>query len=87
MTDDNNNSSCLLLLSNVLHFWMSVNFAIMFMVAAERFALLSKAKETLTNPESRSKYDKWRRSGIAMSYEDWCGLRGAVHTVSEQENE
>ena len=62
---------------------MSVSFALLFMIAAERFALLSKAKETLANPESRSKYDKWRRSGIAMSYEDWCGLRGAVHTVSE----
>jgi hypothetical protein len=50
--------------------------------SAERFQLLTKAKEILTDPESRSKYDKWRRSGIAMSYDNWCGLRGAVHTVS-----
>ncbi|KAL8588520.1 hypothetical protein ACOMHN_043869 [Nucella lapillus] len=48
--------------------------------AAERFSRLTKAKEALTDPESRSKYDKWRHSGIAMSYEEWCGLRGAVHT-------
>ncbi|XP_076458491.1 J domain-containing protein-like [Babylonia areolata] len=48
--------------------------------AAQRFTLLTKAKEILTDPDSRSKYDKWRHSGIAMSYEDWCGLRGAVHT-------
>ncbi|KAK7506588.1 hypothetical protein BaRGS_00002063 [Batillaria attramentaria] len=47
---------------------------------AERFNKLTKAKETLSNPESRAKYDQWRRSGIAMSYDDWLALRGAVHT-------
>lgn len=52
------------------------------MVAAEQFGRLSKAKETLTNPDTRAKYDKWRRSGIAMSYDAWCGMRDSVHTVS-----
>ncbi|KAK7113370.1 dnaJ homolog subfamily C member 12-like [Littorina saxatilis] len=48
--------------------------------AAEQFGRLSKAKETLTNPDTRAKYDKWRRSGIAMSYDAWCGMRDSVHT-------
>ena len=51
-------------------------------ISAEQFKRLTKAKEVLTDPESRAKYDRWKRSGISMSYEDWCALKGAVHTVS-----
>ena len=73
---------------NPRHSTISVSFleSLIILVAAAQFTLLSKAKEMLANPESRAKYDKWRRSGIAMSYEDWCGLRGAVHTVSKQKS-
>jgi len=34
----------------------------------------------LCNEESRKRYDFWRRSGIAVPYEQWVELSGAVHT-------
>lgn len=50
-------------------------------ISVTRFTKLTRAKEILCNTESRAKYDNWRRSGIAMSYSDWCNMKGAVHTV------
>lgn len=41
---------------------------------------LKQARNTLCNEESREKYDKWRKSGIAVPYEQWLELSGAVHT-------
>ncbi|XP_046360535.1 J domain-containing protein-like isoform X1 [Haliotis rufescens] len=48
--------------------------------AAEQFARLQTAKETLCDPESRAKYDQWRQSGMMMTYGQWKGLRDSVHT-------
>ncbi|XP_046581933.1 dnaJ homolog subfamily C member 12-like [Haliotis rubra] len=48
--------------------------------AAEQFTRLQKAKETLSDPESRAKYDQWRQSGVMMTYDQWKGLRDSVHT-------
>lgn len=48
--------------------------------AAERFAKIQKAKEILTDPETRYKYDLWKGSGLWMSFDQWMGLRSAVHT-------
>ncbi|OWF43166.1 dnaJ homolog subfamily C member 12-like [Mizuhopecten yessoensis] len=48
--------------------------------AVEKFARLQKAKEVLSDQEMRKKYDKWKNSGIAMSYDQWSGLRDSVHT-------
>ncbi|XP_013411413.1 dnaJ homolog subfamily C member 12 [Lingula anatina] len=48
--------------------------------ATERFAKLQRAKETLTNDDTRQKYDLWRRSGLAIPYEQWASLRDTVHT-------
>ncbi|XP_076060003.1 dnaJ domain-containing protein isoform X2 [Oratosquilla oratoria] len=42
--------------------------------ALTRFQLLQEAKETLCDPEKRAKYDKWKNSGIAMSYKSWCSI-------------
>ena len=41
---------------------------------------LQYARNVLCNDESRKKYDFWRRSGIAVPYEQWVELSGAVHT-------
>ncbi|XP_074648046.1 dnaJ homolog subfamily C member 12-like [Tubulanus polymorphus] len=49
------------------------------LTAAKRFALLQQAKEVLCDPESREKYDKWKRSGIPMSYNQWCAMSNSVH--------
>ncbi|XP_017469565.1 PREDICTED: J domain-containing protein isoform X2 [Rhagoletis zephyria] len=38
----------------------------------------SEAKETLCDPEKRANYDKWRNSGIAMSYKNWLGMKEHV---------
>ncbi len=42
--------------------------------------LLFQAKETLTDPEKRGRYDKWLGSGLAVSFKQWESLKGAVHT-------
>lgn len=32
---------------------------------------LQEAKETLCDPEKRATYDKWKNSGVAVSYKTW----------------
>lgn len=39
------------------------------------------AKETLLDPEKRSNYDKWRNCGMAVSYQQWLGVKEHVHQV------
>lgn len=47
-----------------------------------RFLFLPQhAKEVLCDVEKRSNYDKWRRSGIAISYKQWLGMKDSVHQV------
>jgi DnaJ family protein C protein 12 len=41
-----------------------------------------EAKETLCDPEKRINYDKWRKSGIAISYKQWLGMKEHVQAVS-----
>ncbi|XP_017469564.1 PREDICTED: J domain-containing protein isoform X1 [Rhagoletis zephyria] len=43
-----------------------------------KFQKLKEAKETLCDPEKRANYDKWRNSGIAMSYKNWLGMKEHV---------
>ncbi|XP_017762098.1 PREDICTED: J domain-containing protein [Eufriesea mexicana] len=47
--------------------------------AERKFQQLKHAKEVLCDPERRSNYDKWRRSGIAVSYKQWVGMKDHVH--------
>ncbi|XP_023288455.1 J domain-containing protein [Orussus abietinus] len=47
--------------------------------AEEKFQRLKNAKEILCDPEKRINYDKWRRSGIAISYKQWLGMKEHVH--------
>ncbi|GIY84422.1 j domain-containing protein [Caerostris darwini] len=48
--------------------------------AVSRFQKLKKAKEILTDPEKRCLYDKWRRSGFAMCFDQFSNLNKAAHT-------
>ncbi|KAG5671123.1 hypothetical protein PVAND_001337 [Polypedilum vanderplanki] len=46
---------------------------------AERiFQQLQEAKEILCNPEKRQMYDKWRNSGLQISYKNWIGMKEHV---------
>uniref|UniRef100_A0ABI7Z4T9 J domain-containing protein n=3 Tax=Felidae TaxID=9681 RepID=A0ABI7Z4T9_FELCA len=50
--------------------------------AVETFQKLQKAKEILTNTESRARYDHWRRSQMSMPFQQWEALSDSVKTVS-----
>lgn len=47
--------------------------------AEAKFQQLKNAKEILCDPEKRSNYDKWRHSGISISYKQWLGMNEHVH--------
>ncbi|XP_011306810.1 J domain-containing protein [Fopius arisanus] len=47
--------------------------------AEAKFQQLKNAKEILCDPEKRSNYDKWRRSGVAISYKQWVSMNEHVH--------
>ncbi|XP_058527694.1 dnaJ homolog subfamily C member 12 isoform X2 [Ochotona princeps] len=46
----------------------------------ETFQKLQKAKEILTNEESRARYDHWRRSQMSMPFQQWEALTDSVKT-------
>lgn len=48
--------------------------------AEKYFQQLQEAKEILCNPEKRLLYDKWRNSGLQISYKNWIGMKD--HVVS-----
>ncbi|XP_003409336.1 dnaJ homolog subfamily C member 12 [Loxodonta africana] len=48
--------------------------------AVETFQKLQKAKEVLTNEESRARYDHWRRSQVSMPFQQWEALSDSVKT-------
>ena len=55
--------------------------------AEATFMSLNKAHSILKDPESRSVYDKWRRSGLKISFEQFqelqARLRSSLHWTSE----
>lgn len=42
--------------------------------AVETFQKLQKAKEVLADEDSRARYDRWRRSQVAVPFEQWEAL-------------
>uniref|UniRef100_A0A5F9DV41 DnaJ heat shock protein family (Hsp40) member C12 n=1 Tax=Oryctolagus cuniculus TaxID=9986 RepID=A0A5F9DV41_RABIT len=46
----------------------------------ETFQKLQKAKEILTNEESRARYDHWRRSQMSIPFQQWEALTDSVKT-------
>ncbi|CAG2162822.1 unnamed protein product [Oppiella nova] len=53
----------------------------------ELFKQLVKAKEVLTDPQMRKQYDKWRSSGIAISFEEWNRLGKGAQTSMHWRND
>ncbi len=47
----------------------------------DQFKRLQEAKETLTDPNRRADYDKWRTSGLAISWKEWKAMKGKTHAV------
>lgn len=45
------------------------------------FSNFQEAKEVLCDPERRKNYDKWRNSGISISYKSWIDMKDHVHQV------
>ncbi|XP_027696354.1 dnaJ homolog subfamily C member 12 isoform X2 [Vombatus ursinus] len=46
--------------------------------AVENFQKLQKAKDILTNEESRDRYDYWRRSKVPITFHQWEALSNSV---------
>ncbi|KAM9325871.1 dnaJ homolog subfamily C member 12 [Gastrophryne carolinensis] len=46
--------------------------------AVEEFQKLQKAKDTLTNEESRAQYDYWRQSKIKIPFSQWETLQDSI---------
>ena len=46
----------------------------------EDFQTIQEAKETLLNKAKRTVYDKWRGSGISVSFKQWESMKESVQT-------
>lgn len=77
---DSSNIHLVLLEFKVILQQTDVHLLICFPV--ETFQKLQKAKEILTNEESRARYDHWRRSQMSMPFQQWEALTDSVKTVS-----
>ncbi|KZS15714.1 J domain-containing protein [Daphnia magna] len=40
-----------------------------------QFQKLQEAKEVLCDPEKRKNYDRWKTSGLAISYKQWIAIK------------
>uniref|UniRef100_A0A8C0MPG2 DnaJ heat shock protein family (Hsp40) member C12 n=1 Tax=Canis lupus familiaris TaxID=9615 RepID=A0A8C0MPG2_CANLF len=67
-------------LSEVLASFAHISLEISLPRTVETFQKLQKAKDILTNTESRARYDHWRRSQISMPFQQWEALSDSVKT-------
>lgn len=54
--------------------WLKIKFFSIFLTLSPT----QDAKETLCDPARRANYDKWRNSGISISYKNWLGMKEHV---------
>ncbi|CAN7993854.1 unnamed protein product [Ixodes hexagonus] len=56
--------------------------------AALQFQKLQEAKDVLLDPEKRKKYDKWRKSGLVMPFQQYLNLNvTSLHWVTKKTKE
>lgn len=57
---------------------------ILCVVPSITYNFFQEAKEILCDADQRKNYDKWRNSGIAISYKNWKDMKDHVHQVNEE---
>lgn len=56
--------------------------------AARQFQSIQEARDVLLNPEKRKKYDKWKKSGLGMSFQQYVNLNvTSLHWVTKKTKE
>uniref|UniRef100_A0A131X9B4 Putative molecular chaperone dnaj superfamily protein n=1 Tax=Hyalomma excavatum TaxID=257692 RepID=A0A131X9B4_9ACAR len=56
--------------------------------AARQFQNIQEARDVLLDPEKRKKYDKWRKSGLSMSFQQYVNLNvTSLHWVTKKTKE
>ncbi|XP_075550331.1 dnaJ homolog subfamily C member 12-like isoform X1 [Dermacentor variabilis] len=56
--------------------------------AAQQFQNIQEARDVLLDPEKRKKYDKWRKSGLSMPFQQYVNLNvTSLHWVTKKTKE
>uniref|UniRef100_A0A023GHM6 Putative molecular chaperone ixodes scapularis molecular chaperone n=1 Tax=Amblyomma triste TaxID=251400 RepID=A0A023GHM6_AMBTT len=56
--------------------------------AAQEFQRIQEARDVLLDPEKRKKYDKWRKSGLSMPFQQYVNLNvTSLHWVTKKTKE
>lgn len=56
--------------------------------AAQQFQKIQEARDVLLDPEKRKKYDKWRKSGLSMPFQQYLNLNvTSLHWITKKTKE
>uniref|UniRef100_A0A0C9R018 Putative molecular chaperone n=1 Tax=Amblyomma americanum TaxID=6943 RepID=A0A0C9R018_AMBAM len=56
--------------------------------AAQEFQRIQEARDVLLDPQKRKKYDKWRKSGLSMPFQQYVNLNvTSLHWVTKKTKE